>query len=109
MNKNYLADIENTYVIIDGSFDKILAGCKDEKQRQIVISGRDSARDAFWAAVSSNLKDNSVFVEKIHKDLKEVNSQMQKSLKNFKDIVTFVGVMEEAVRLAASLAVLAAV
>jgi len=104
----YLLEIEATYRAIDNSFDKALKACKTQKDKKMLIASRDAARDAFWTAVDSNLSDDSVFVKKIHKDLNSANKKLKTSLKNLDDVSTLINVIEEAVRLAASLAALAA-
>lgn len=109
MKKNiYLTEIEATYKAIDGSFDKTLKACKNSKDKKMVIASRDAARDAFWSAVSSNLVDNSVFVKKLHKDLNSANIRLKRSIENLDDVSELINLMEETVRLAASLAALAA-
>jgi len=106
--KQYLTEIEATYRAIDGSFDKALAKAKNAKEKKQLIASRDAARDAYWIAVDSSLKDNSIFVKKIHTDLKASNLKLKSSLKKLDSISDLINVMEEAVRLAASIAALAA-
>lgn len=104
----YLAEIENTYQVIEQNFDRAFAKCADENEKNMLISGRDAAKTAFWTAVGANLKSDSPSVEKTLNDLKSANVKLKKSLKQLNDADHIIKALEEAVRLAAALAAMAA-
>lgn len=111
MKKNsneYLSEIETTYRTIDKSFDKVIAECKSEEEKKMVVASRDAARNAFWQAVDTNFSVNSVLVERARNDLSSVNKKLKGEIESLKNIALLVNVMEDAVRLAVSLAALAA-
>lgn len=108
LKSKYMAEIEKTYQAIDSNFDTAFKECKADKERKALTSARDAARDAFWSAVASNLANQSDEVEQQYCNLKNANNELDDSLRELKDIATLINVMEEAVRLAAKLAVAAA-
>jgi len=103
-----LSEIKQTYFRLDDDFDEIYAACKTDDQRAALRSLHASARDAFWKAVAEILDDHNPFVMSIYNDLKKSNTSIKKMLDNLKDIVAFLKLATEAVRLAAALATLAA-
>lgn len=109
MSKNeYLEEIESTYLTIDQNFDVTFAKCANDDEKTMLVATRDAAKTALWTAVNANLQTNSTFVEKSFQDLKNANLKLKKSIQQLKDISTLINTMEEAVRLAAAVAALAA-
>jgi uncharacterized protein (DUF3084 family) len=105
--KTNLARIKKTYRLIDDNFDAVYTKSTD-KQRKELITARDAARDTFWRAAASDLSDNNSLVKSISKDLETTNKQIEQELKNLQNVVGILKVITQAVKLAASLAVLAA-
>ena len=103
-NSNYLAEIETTYRTIDNSFDNTYKKCKTEEEKEMLTASRDAARDAFWTSVDANLANNSIFINKLHKDLHTANTQLKDELLHLSGIKTVIKAIESAVRLAAALA-----
>ena len=108
MKNDHLARIETTYTTIDKGFENALAKCSTDEERETLVASRDAARDAFWAAVSANLEAESPFVTKLSADLDKANKKLERSLANLANVSAAIRAMEEAVRLAAALAALAA-
>ena len=104
----YLSEIEKTYQTIDNNFDKAFKECKTDRERKALISARDVARDTFWSAVASSLEHNTDNVKQQYDALKKANKDLKISIRQLKNIGTIINAMEEAVRLAAALAVAAA-
>ena len=63
-NEKYLEEIEKTYRTIDNSFDTALKKCSTTEEKELLITSRDTARNAFWTAVDTNLSNNSIFTDK---------------------------------------------
>lgn len=107
MSENkYLSEIESTYKTIDANFDKVFAQCSDDAERDHLISARNGAKNAFWIAVQGNLAENSA-VEQAYKSLQEANRKMTDFIQQVEDVNTAINAMEEAIRLAASVAAMA--
>ncbi len=104
----YLAEIERTYSVLDDSFQEALEKCGSRKEKELLTASRDAARDAFWHAVASDLCDNSAFVRSILNDLEAANDSLEESMRTLNDMKKVLDIVEKSVRLAASLAVLAA-
>jgi hypothetical protein len=107
-NATNLAAIKQTYFLIDDSFDQVYSQCRTPDQKQQATELRDGARDAYWKAIASNLSDDSDLVNRILKELQDTNSQVKESLSDLQDIVGFLKLLTEALKLACSLTVLAA-
>jgi hypothetical protein len=103
-----LAAIKQTYFLIDDNFDQIYSQCSTPDQKQQATELRDGARDAYWKAVASTLADDSNLVNTIRAELQDTNSQVKSLLTNLQDIVSFLKLLTEALKLACSLTVLAA-
>ena len=108
MGNERLAKIEATFKAIDDNFDVVYAKAASDEEREMLSASRDAARDAFWAAVSSDLEKNSPVIAGITADLDVANEKLKQSLANLADVSVAIKAMEEAIRLAAALAALAA-
>lgn len=100
--------IKETYDQIDDNFDALYAKCTTNDQKQQLKSLLASARDAFFAATAKSLTDNNPTVDALTKELQDTNSDLDKQLSDIKDIVAALNLCTEALKLAASLATLAA-
>lgn len=105
--KENIDAIAKTYHLIDDNFDAIYTHC-DTAQRIKLIACRDSARDTFWNAIAKDLRDNHQLVEDTLANLKVVNDKIETDLKNLKNISALLQLLTEGIKLAASLATLAA-
>ena len=103
-----LAGIKQTYDQLDDSFDAIYAKCQTDAQKKQLRSLFASARDTYFAAAAKTLTDKNSTVDALTKQLHDVNQQVQEQLDGLKDIVAVLNLCTEAVKLAASLATLAA-
>jgi len=103
-----LAAIKNTYDQIDDNFDTLYAECTTADQKQQLKSLLASARDAFFAATAKSLTDNNPTVDALTKELQDTNADLDEQLTDIKDIVAALNLCTEALKLAASLATLAA-
>ena len=103
----YLAEIEKTYQTISANFDEIFAKCQDDAEKDNLISARNGAKNAFWIAVQGNLTENTDTIEKAYQSLQDANHKMTNSIEKLEDISTAINAMEEAIRLAASVAAMA--
>ncbi len=103
-----VAAIKNTYDQIDDNFDALYAKCATDDQKQQLKSLLASARDAFFAATAKSLTDNNPTVDSLTKQLQDTNADLDKQLTDIKDIVATLNLCTEALKLAASLATLAA-
>ena len=108
MGKENLAKIEETFKTIDENFDLVYAKASTDDEREMLSASRDAARDAFWAAVSADLGKSSPLIDKLSDDLDSANARMKESVANLADVSAVIKAMEEAIRLAAALAALAA-
>jgi hypothetical protein len=105
---NILAAIKNTYDQLDDKFYALYAKCENDDQRQQLKSLLASARDAFFAAAAKSLTDNNPTVIALTKQLQSANGELTNQLADIKDVVSALALGTEALKLAASLAVLAA-
>ena len=103
-----LAAIKQTYDQLDDGFDELYAKCQTGAQKQQLRSLFASARDAYFAAAAKALTDKNATVDALNKELHDVNQQVKAQLDDLKDIVALLNLCTEAVKLAASLATLAA-
>jgi len=107
-NASNLAAIKQMYFLIDDNFDSVYSQCKTGEQKQQARDVRDGARDAYWRAVAADLSDDTNLVNSIRNELQAANKEIKDSLDDLKDIVAFLKVATEALKLACSLALLAA-
>jgi uncharacterized protein YfbU (UPF0304 family) len=103
-----LAGIKKVYDQLDDSFDALYAKCQTDDQKRQLRSLFASARDTYFAAVAKALIDKNATVDALTKELHGVNDQVQGQLDDLKDIIAVLNLCTEAVKLAASLATLAA-
>lgn len=103
----YLEQIENTFDLINDNFDVVYSKCNDTQKTQLV-SLRDAARDAYWHAAAENLSDDHDLVKQTSQELDTANTQIQSGLQNLKDVVSFLNLVAQGVKLAGALAALAA-
>jgi len=92
----------------DASFDALYTKCHTGEQKRQLRSLLACARDTYFAAAAKALTDKNPTVDALTKQLHEVNQQVQGQLDDLKDIVAVLNLCTEAVKLAASLATLAA-
>jgi hypothetical protein len=103
-----LGAIKEAYTLVDDQFDRIYAQCTTAAQKQQARDLRDGLRDAYWRAMASNLADETDLVNSIRKDLQDANDRIEADLKSLKNIVAFLQLVTEGLKLACALAVLAA-
>ncbi len=103
-----LAAIKQTYDQLDDSFDALYTKCLTSEQKRQLRSLFASARDTYFAAAAKALTDKNLTVDALTKQLHDVNTQVQTQLDSLKDIVAVLDLCTEAVKIAASLATLAA-
>jgi hypothetical protein len=103
-----LARIKKIYDQLDDSFDALYAKCQTDDQKRQLRSLFASARDTYFAAAAKALIDKNSTVDALTKELGDVNDQVQAQLADLKDIIAVLKLCTEAVKLAASLATLAA-
>lgn len=104
-----LAAIKATWRFLDDNYDELYAACETQDQRDRLRNLHMVARDAFFAAIAARLEDDNQVVQGIRKDLAAANAASKKSLAGLKKIVDVLQLLTQAVRLAGSLAALAAV
>lgn len=107
MSNPNLDQIEKTFDLIDDNFDALYAQCSAAQKPQL-MSLRDAARDAFWKAASENLADDHDLVQQTAQELQTVNGQIQQDVSSLQDISAFLNTLTQAVKLAATLATIAA-
>ncbi|HLH51035.1 MAG TPA: hypothetical protein VKV96_16975 [Roseiarcus sp.] len=105
---NILAEIKKVYDQLDDSFDALYAECQTDEQKRRLRSLFASARDTYFAAAAKALTDKNATVDALTKELHGVNDQVQGQLADLKNVVEVLNLCTEAVKLAASLATLAA-
>lgn len=103
----YLREVESAFTLIDGNFDTLYDGCKTAQEKQTLRTLHAAARDAYWRAVASSLRDSSPFVREIYDDLASTNQQIRELTANLQSVAAFLNLAKQAVRLAASLVTLA--
>ncbi len=101
--------IQKTYLMLDQQFDDIYAKCTSDAQRQELRALLASARDAYFAAAAKRREDNNATVQKFLDELTTTNDQISAQLSTLKDVVAFLNLCTQAVKLAGALASLAAV
>ncbi|MBN1864582.1 MAG: hypothetical protein JW808_06740 [Victivallales bacterium] len=104
----YLEEIEKTYNTIEENFEAAYSKCADKGQKDLLASARDVAKKAFWQAVAGDLKSKSPLAERACSDLKKANSKMLSAMKHMDDAKAVISAVEQAVRLAAAVAAMAA-
>lgn len=103
----YLAAVEETFDSVDKNFDALYALCETADEKQALRSIHAAARDAYWRAVASALRDSSPFVREIYEDLTQTNQKIRELMANLQSAGAFLSLVKQAVRLAASLVTLA--
>jgi hypothetical protein len=103
-----LVEIRRIYQAIDDHFDALYAQCNATQKTQLTAL-RDSARDAFWRAISANLADDHGLVVQTFNELQVTNNQLDTDLKSLQDISGCLQTLTEGVKLAAALVTLASV
>jgi hypothetical protein len=106
---NVLGEIERTYFQLRDNFDTAYQKCENYAERQQLRAVYDSARDAYWKAIADSLADDNPVVRGLLDDLKKTNKQVGDMLVDLKNVVSFLHLVTEAVKLAAAVATLAAV
>ena len=104
----YLKEVEKTYNIIEENFDATFAKLATNEEKELLVSARDAAKKAFWSAVKNRLGSGTPMIDRACADLAGTNNKLAKSLKRLDDVKTAIKLVEEAVRLAAALAAMAA-
>ncbi len=108
MQIQYMAAVEMTYVLLEENFDTLYENCESQNDRVLLRNLHASARDAYWRAVASALKDGNQVVHEIFLDLNAANQQIKDLLANLQDVGALLSLARQAVRLAGSLIALAA-
>jgi hypothetical protein len=106
-HNQYLAAVEDTFDAVDKNFDALYALCETADEKQSLRSVHAAARDAYWRAVASALRDGSPFVREIYDDLTQTNQKIRELMANLQNASAFLSLVKQAVRLAASLVTLA--
>ena len=101
-------EVERTYTTLRHNFSDIMSKCRTDEQKDAARDTYSGARDAYFEAVKRDLRDNNDLVKSLTKELADANGQMERDLKALQDIAAFLRLVTEAVKLAASIVVLAA-
>ena len=107
-DKDILAQLKSTMDQLENNFDDLYAAAKTDDDRTDLRHRLTAARDAYWMAVDRGLKDHNQFVNDLADDLVAQNRALAAQIKSLKDFTTFLDIATEAVKLAASIAALAA-
>jgi hypothetical protein len=106
--KEILAQLKRTMDQLEENFDDLYVKAKTADNKESLRQRLTAARDAYWMAVDRGLRDRNDFVNELADELADQNAALAKEIRNFKGFVQFLGVATEAVKLAASIAALAA-
>lgn len=106
--KNYLAEIEQTYNLIEENFDALFEKAEDIAERQALRHLHSAARDAYWGGVAARLQDGNPFVQEIYVDLVRANQEIKLLTANLQNVGALLTMLKQAVRLAGSIVTLAA-
>lgn len=103
-----IAQIERSFYLIDTNFSTLYEAANDDMRRTLIAT-RDAARDTFWAAVDRSLEDNHELVQSIRAQLDDANEQLAAMIAEMNWISETIDLITEIVKLASSLATIAAV
>jgi len=98
------AVIKTTWFTVQDNFGKAYDAATTREQRDILLSDRDAARDAFYLAMVNLIDETDAYVKRTKADLTAANKAMKDSLRSMQDVVKALGQISEAVKLAAALA-----
>ena len=107
-HERLLATVETTYRLAERGFDAMHSAAATPEMKARVRELYGAARDAYWKAVLACLEDESGVVAAIHDELKAKNRELKRSLETLRDLASALGLLRDAVRLAAALVTLAA-
>ena len=102
-----LRELERTYLLLFRERGRILEACTPAEQQQF-LDTYAAARVALTTAVADGVANNDPVVAQFHRDLEEVNDKIEDALHGLRDIVAFLGLVTEAVKLMAAVAALGA-
>ena len=104
------AQIAATFGSLDDNDNYRLAygKCTSPEQQHQLIQLRDAARDAYFKAIADGLDADTPMVRELTAQLTVTNNQITTMLKNLTDIVAFLKLTSDAIKLAASVVALAA-
>lgn len=103
-----LASVETTYRLAESGFDAMHSSAATPEMKAYVRELYGAARDAYWKAVLACLEDESGVVAAIHGELQRANRDLKRALADLTDLAKALGLLRDAVRLAAALVTLAA-
>jgi hypothetical protein len=106
--KEILAQLKDTMDQLEDNFDALYAAAPDNQAKEDLRQRLTASRDAYWMAVDRGIKDRNDFVNSLADDLAQQNKDLGKEIQNLNNFSQFLGVATEAVKLAASIAALAA-
>ena len=96
---NALADVQATFLNLDGQYNLLLAACPDQAARDALIARYSAAENAYDQCVGQMLEDDDAAVAALCAQLDSINKQVAELTTEMGNMNKVLAVLDQALKL----------
>jgi hypothetical protein len=101
---NALIDVQNTYLTLYASYDKMRGQCTTQEQMDSLDAQYEAAQKTYYATLNKTLEDDDAAIAVLSTNLQAVNKQVTTAVAVLGDMSKVIDLVTQAVTLGAQIA-----